>query len=430
MANGGEFSFHVRRAHLQNFARFENRTIEFPDPITALVGRNASGKSALLEGVRLGVSEMLTALPGGVPLPISPWLIHHDQRAETTPETRPLGPGPTGVRLDVTWRSEALELGRQIAAAGAETESIRTPTAQAPHLSESDEATWPLLCCYSFGGRARFAEAELVRGYDGPPRMAAYHHALDWIVTDESIRRNVVRLAEVGPLAQDLMGVTLEAFTSGDWRAVRFDEIREEPLFERASGRRVALSELSDGERDMFALLVDITLRSCLLNPHLRGEAVSRTPGAVLLDGPEVHIHPGWERDLVPALRATFPNLQFILSTHSPFIIQALPPSGVVDLHEVGDAEAANQSIEDILELIMAVSMPQMSRRRREMLHAAGLYLRGLERAAEAEALEVEAIKRELDRLTEPFSNDMAYMALLKLEREKAGLGEGEDETG
>lgn len=429
MANGSELAFHVRRARWQNFARFKDQTIEFPDPITALVGRNASGKSALLEGLRLGVSDMLTALPGGgVPLPISPWLIRRDQRAQTTPETQLPDPESTRVSLDVTWMSEALELGREIAEADADTQSTRAPTA--PSMLASDEATWPLMCCYSFGGRARFSEAELVQGYDDRPRLAAYRHALDWTVTEKSIHRNVAQLADVEPFAEELAGVALDAFTSGAWRAVRLDQTRKEPVFERASGRRVALSELSDGERDMFALLVDISIRCCRLNSHLHRDAVTRTPGIVLLDEPEVHIHPGWERDLVPALRATFPSMQFILSTHSPFIVQALPPSAVVSLHEGGEAEAANQGIEDILELIMTVPLPQMSRRRREMLRVAGLYLRLLDRAAETDAADIEQIKRDLDELTEPFSNDMAYMALLNLEREKAGLGEGEDETG
>jgi len=49
----------------------------------------------------------------------------------------------------------------------------------------------------------------------------------------------------------------------------------------------------------------------------------------VLIDEIELHLHPRWQRDIIPALKKTFPNCQFIVTTHSPQVISHVHPEGV-----------------------------------------------------------------------------------------------------
>lgn len=82
--------------------------------------------------------------------------------------------------------------------------------------------------------------------------------------------------------------------------------------------RRHQFHQLSDGEKCQLALAGDLARRLAIANPSLRnprnGQAV------VLIDEVDLHLHPSWQRTIVPRLTETFPNCQFIVTTHSPQI--------------------------------------------------------------------------------------------------------------
>lgn len=79
------------------------------------------------------------------------------------------------------------------------------------------------------------------------------------------------------------------------------------------------VSQMSDGEKCTLALFGDLARRLTLANPDkedpLSGE------GIVLIDEIELHMHPSWQRKVLSVLRNTFPNIQFIITTHSPIVL-------------------------------------------------------------------------------------------------------------
>ncbi len=79
------------------------------------------------------------------------------------------------------------------------------------------------------------------------------------------------------------------------------------------------LNQLSDGERTLIMLVSDITRRLILANPSLENPLEGE--GIVLIDEIDLHLHPQWQRNILPALLATFPECQFIVTTHSPLVI-------------------------------------------------------------------------------------------------------------
>lgn len=85
------------------------------------------------------------------------------------------------------------------------------------------------------------------------------------------------------------------------------------------NGVEYSVDQLSDGEKCTLALLGDLARRLALANQNsanpLDGE------GIVLIDEIELHMHPSWQRIVLPTLRATFPNIQFIITTHSPQVL-------------------------------------------------------------------------------------------------------------
>ena len=84
-------------------------------------------------------------------------------------------------------------------------------------------------------------------------------------------------------------------------------------------GEELDVNQLSQGEKSLLALVGDIARRLALLNPSLDNPLEGE--GVVMIDEVDLHLHPKWQHDLIDKLVKTFPNVQFILTTHSPHVI-------------------------------------------------------------------------------------------------------------
>lgn len=85
------------------------------------------------------------------------------------------------------------------------------------------------------------------------------------------------------------------------------------------SGKEIRVDLLSDGEKCTLAMFGDLARRLALANPNLENPLEGK--GIVLIDEIELHMHPKWQRKVLRVLRRTFPNIQFIITTHSPQIL-------------------------------------------------------------------------------------------------------------
>jgi predicted ATP-binding protein involved in virulence len=79
------------------------------------------------------------------------------------------------------------------------------------------------------------------------------------------------------------------------------------------------INQLSEGEKCLLALTGDLVRRLAIANPTLSNPLTGQA--IVLIDEIDLHLHPQWQRNVLPALENTFPNCQFIVSTHSPQVI-------------------------------------------------------------------------------------------------------------
>jgi predicted ATP-binding protein involved in virulence len=88
------------------------------------------------------------------------------------------------------------------------------------------------------------------------------------------------------------------------------------------------VNQMSEGERGIFAIVLDLARRLSQANPGLE-DPVRDGQAVVLIDELDLHLHPKWQRSVVENLTRTFPNCQFIATTHSPQIIPAVEPERV-----------------------------------------------------------------------------------------------------
>jgi len=184
------------------------------------------------------------------------------------------------------------------------------------------------------------------------------------------------------------------------------------------AGATLNVHQLSDGERGTLVLVLDLARRLLQANSELP-DPLRDGKAVVLIDELDLHLHPRWQRTIVPKLVEIFPACQFIATTHSPFIIQSLQHGNLINLHPESFAEEySDKSIEDITEGVMGIPMPQKSERYQQMMEVAEEYYRTLARAKSENDPNLEEIKKRLDELSIPFSDDPAFTAFLKFQRE------------
>jgi len=91
------------------------------------------------------------------------------------------------------------------------------------------------------------------------------------------------------------------------------------PLAIKKNGTKLNINQLSSGEKQVILYVADIASRLSIANPKL--ENTNEGEGVVLIDEIDTHLHPAWQRDIIPALTHVFPNVQFLVTTHSPQVL-------------------------------------------------------------------------------------------------------------
>ena len=128
-------------------------------------------------------------------------------------------------------------------------------------------------------------------------------------------------------------------------RSIEYVERRKDIIVAFEDGRAVDFSNMSDGQRALAGMVAEIARRACLLNSAYLGElALTETPGLVLIDELDLHLHPRWQRRVIGDLKRIFPNIQFFATTHSPQVIGEARPEEIVLLTPTGEQKRPLQS--------------------------------------------------------------------------------------
>jgi len=108
------------------------------------------------------------------------------------------------------------------------------------------------------------------------------------------------------------------------WKNLQFSQ-RDNTLVLRHDNYGVIKAEqLSDGIKNILAMVADIAYRCVLLNGHLGEAAATQSTGIVMIDEVDMHLHPKWQQTVIGSLQTAFPNIQFVLTTHSPQVLSTV----------------------------------------------------------------------------------------------------------
>lgn len=121
-----------------------------------------------------------------------------------------------------------------------------------------------------------------------------------------------------------------------DGQALRLDDFILTRKIENIE-EHILMNNLSAGYKIVCSMVADMAYRCLQLNTPLDDDdnPIERTYGLVLIDELDMHLHPLWQRHIVNDLMLCFPRIQFITTTHSPFIVQSLKKEQIIALNEV-----------------------------------------------------------------------------------------------
>ncbi|MCB0053187.1 MAG: AAA family ATPase [Caldilinea sp.] len=310
---------------------FEQAAFEFLPGMNLLVGVNGAGKSTVLDVLCKLLSRTLPKFTAAriKSIPFTADDIRVNRDALTTRLTF----AACGIDLDyLVHRPRAdfrVDSKRQGEVRGqtydVPTREELTPPNLPKHLSR--QPAQPLALYFSTR-RSLASDAGPSKASTAPGQAAAFADALssrelrvrelaEWWLAQAALAR------EKGgsPFGRnlDVLTETVVRFLDGCTNLRAVAEPSPTLLIDKSDGP-LEVRQLSDGERSMIALVLDLAKRLAQANPKL-DDPIRDGQAVVLIDELDLHLHPGWQRTIVQKLTSTFPNCQFIATTHSPQII-------------------------------------------------------------------------------------------------------------
>lgn len=321
----------VRRLTLTNYRGFEQATIDLDRPLTVLFGVNGSGKSSVLTALTVAASDLIDA---STPDRTS-WWVHA--------EDNDIRRGADRLQIEVEW----LNAGTPKIVAASHRRMQRTVVLDPPNpwLSAFYAAAPALQVFYGASREVEVRSGVFEPEYDEDGRLevdpaSATHDALavghlkfralfQWFKNREDTE-NELKVSRQDLTLEDPQLAAVRRAVAGMLPGFSGLRIQRDPLHMviRKGDTLLAVDQLSDGERLLLALTADLARRLAITYADapdsLAGEAI------VLIDEVELHLHPTWQRRVLGALRSTFPNCQFIVTTHSPQVLSEVPNDAVV----------------------------------------------------------------------------------------------------
>lgn len=421
----------INNIQIQNFRGYESLDVDLNPNFNLIIGDNGSGKTAILEALTVAIGSFFLGIKGA----ISRGVYEKDIRIATFEHSEeyqfPVVVKANGIvhNQTISWL-RTLE-GIENRTTSKQAKSIKDLSSKIDTMVRKGEVVnLPLLIYYATGrlfdvarDNDELSKEKKRERQQISSRFRAYDRSLEAKSTHRQFQK-WFRGKELARIQKGVGDMNLEVVKKTIIDSIpncvniyyEFDTDKPQGLkVELGDGRILPFNSLSDGTRNFFAIIADMAYMCLTLNPHLKDKALKETEGVVLIDELDLHLHPDWQRKIINILRNTFPKVQFVVTTHSPFLIQETGQDQLIILKDnkiLKITSAANLSIEDIAEELQFVENPQWSKSRQEMFQKAKEYYKAVKE--ERDTPEMKAI---LDEAMKPFALDTAFYAIVEQEK-------------
>ncbi len=341
----------IRELHIQNFRRFEDLTVSFEKDLTVLVARNGQGKSSILDAIRVLIGPFVGAFDYGVSNGFDPL----DCRRSVSPDSD---------RVKEHWpiRAEGNIVLRDLPVTGLKYKEIKvarelggvkrkTTIKEAADLIEQGRnyqscihsgltESWFILPVVAHYGPGRLWKLHkdttgkkvltLNRSYgyqDCLSTASNFKQAQEWLGRATLAKFQQIERGEPdewGRRINSIQSAVDAALEAEGWSGFQYSyDFEELSMFHPEHGR-LPVRAMSSGVQAVVSLIVDLAFRCLRLNSVHAEDALSISYGMVMIDEIEQHLHPGWQQRILPSIRKIFPNIQFIVATHSPEVLSTV----------------------------------------------------------------------------------------------------------
>lgn len=347
--------------HISNFKAFEHRTFNFHPNFNLIVGVNGTGKTSLLDALSVAAGSWFLGLRGYDSRHISheeARLSAHDFEDEIRFEAQyPVKITAQGrvADIDMNWeRSLESSAGKTHFRHASDIKALAAQHDQA--VRDGEDVLLPLISYYGTGrlwqeprAESQVKGTQKLIGKKTTSRLDGYLNSVTPRISTKELVLWIARQSWAGyqqgresPIFQAVKRAMIACVEGAE--NLYFDPKRGEVVvvMDRKRGTQPFFN-LSDGQRCMLAMVGDIAQKAAKLNPHLAGNILKLTPGLILIDELDLHLHPRWQRRVIADLRRTFPKIQFICTTHSPQLVGQVKAEEVLLLDSL-DGSHPNQT--------------------------------------------------------------------------------------
>lgn len=446
----------IKRLELKNYRCFAHLTIDFDERLTVLIAHNGAGKTTVLDALAVALGTFVGSFYTGKRTGIN----SEDVRLRMTQielrEMEPQFPVVINARGEVN--SESIEWARWLNTpkSGTTIKEAKPLTAIGERMqyavTQKQSVVLPLVAYYGTGRlwnqkkktEKKVFESEFYSrtvGYqDCLDPASSYKFFEDWLRytaqadfdwRHQQRERLGNNHAETDTPYTPLIAAVRQAvdeclMTTTGWRNLRYSFTHQTVVMEHPESGVLEVNQLSDGVRNMIALVADIAYRMARLNSDFGRNAAKQTPGLVLIDEVDMHLHPEWQQVVLQDLTFAFPQIQFVVTTHSPQVISTVKREHVRVLSEnqEGDAIAAippartyGRSNADVMQSVMGVSPEPEIHESKDLRHYLAVVEQGDWRTEEIQALR--------SKLTDALGNDHPLLRRAELiMRRREALGQ------
>jgi len=324
----------LKNLSFSNFRCFEDYRLDFKNGINLLFGANASGKTTILRGMKIAMSSFFSGFSDINTRFIG--IANGDFMSEVRNDIESL-------ERPVTIGYEFSDFGNLVLSRSGK--KNRTSIAGIKHLRDASKRLYQQLANEDDGSIAlplfaAFSTEDIhsTRKLDKSiftkyfqPRSFGYYECLQgdgffdyWMHRLLVLAEGQKSLMEID-VVENAIAKALGPDGCNIIQGMSIRPMKKKVYFHYVDGREVEASNLSDGYKRLVNIVTDLSIRCCLLNSKKYGlDCCNQTSGTVLIDEVDQHLHPELQSVVLESLHATFPDLQFVVTSHAPMVMSSV----------------------------------------------------------------------------------------------------------
>lgn len=339
----------VDRLKLKNFRCYSELNIDFDSKLTVIVGENGRGKTAIFDALSIALEPYLHTFHvqgrnivqkdvRRVPVYAEDGI--HIARMENK--------YPVAIQLEGCALNKKMSCTRILQQDGTRIDEAEDLLSNGERLcAEMKQHHATLLPAFAYYGTSRiWVDSNLMNTYDNSldDRNTGYEECLEPSSSYNTFGkwyRSVMQSLENDKLpdddnkqtcllVRDAVQQAIDAcLASTGLHDLYYNFKLDAFVVSHPDTGEMIVDDLSDGFRSILSMVADLAYRMVRLNPFLGRRAILDTPGIVLIDEIDMHLHPSWQQTVLLDLQKAFPKVQFIVTTHSPQVLGSVPPDSI-----------------------------------------------------------------------------------------------------